>query len=166
MTRILVAGIGNIFRGDDAFGVEVARALAQSELAREADVVDFGIRGVDLVFALTDGYDVAILVDAAPRGEEPGTVSIVEPQIDEDEAREDTIGSAHDLDPASVLRSVARMGGPRPRTLLVACEPLTLGGDEGAMALSAPVAAAVEPAARLIARLVATLRESDERRTP
>jgi hydrogenase maturation protease len=163
MTRILVAGIGNIFRGDDAFGVEVARALAQSELAREADVVDFGIRGVDLVFALTDGYDVAILVDAAPRGEEPGTVSIVEPQIDEDA---DTIGSAHDLDPASVLRSVARMGGPRPRTLLVACEPLTLGGDEGAMALSAPVAAAVEPAARLIARLVATLRESDERRTP
>ncbi|MBY6242549.1 hydrogenase maturation protease [Methylosinus sp. Sm6] len=162
MTRILVAGIGNIFRGDDAFGVEVARALAGGVLAREADVVDFGIRGVDLAFALTDGYDIAILVDAAPRGEEPGTLSVVEPQIGDDE--DEAIVSAHDLDPASVLRSVAQMGGPCPRLLLVACEPLTLGGDDGAMALSAPVAAAVAPAARLVERLVASLREADSNR--
>jgi hydrogenase maturation protease len=157
MTRILVAGVGNIFCGDDAFGVEVARALARSEAAREADVIDFGVRGIDLAFALTDGYDVAILVDAAPRGEEPGTLSVVEPQID---AEDETIVSAHGLDPVAVLRSVARIGGHAPRVLLVACEPLTLGGEEGAMALSAPVAAAVQPAARIVENLVASLREA------
>lgn len=159
MTRILVAGIGNIFRGDDGFGVEVARLLARTELTRQADIFDFGIRGVDLAYALTDRYEIAILIDAAPRGEEPGTLSVVEPQIDETE--EDPIFDAHDLDPGTALRSVARLGGTCAKTLLVACEPMTLGGDEGAMGLSDPVAAAVEPAARLVERLVASLREAE-----
>jgi hydrogenase maturation protease len=159
MTRILVAGIGNIFRGDDAFGVEVARVLARTELTRVADVVDFGIRGVDLAYALTDRYEIAILIDAAPRGEEPGTLSVVEPQIDGTEA--DAMVDAHDLDPGAVLRSVARLDGTCAKTLLVACEPLTLGGEEGTMGLSDPVAAAVEPAARLVERLVASLREAE-----
>ncbi|HEY8259970.1 MAG TPA: hydrogenase maturation protease [Methylosinus sp.] len=159
MTRILVAGVGNIFRGDDAFGVEVARRLARTEPTLGADVVDFGIRGLDLAFALTDRYDIAILIDAAPRGEEPGTLSVVEPQLDAPD--ENAFVDAHDLDPAAVLRSIARLGGKGAKTLLVACEPLTLGGEEGAMGLSDPVAAAVEPATRLVKRLVASLREAE-----
>jgi hydrogenase maturation protease len=84
MTAILVAGIGNIFNGDDAFGVEVARLLAQRSLPAGVTVVDFGIRGIDLTYALLDGYDAAVLVDAAQRGEVPGTVSVIEPTRSED----------------------------------------------------------------------------------
>jgi hydrogenase maturation protease len=160
MTRILVAGVGNIFRGDDAFGVEVARALAGRALAPEVDVVDFGVRGIDLAYALMDRYEIAILVDAAPRGEPPGTVSVVEPHIGA--ATDGALISAHDFDPATVLRSVAWSGGVCRKTLLVACEPEMLGGEEGAMGLSETVAAAVEPAARLVERLVASLREAEQ----
>ena len=80
MSQILVAGIGNIFKGDDAFGVEVARRLAQSPLPACVKVVDFGIRGIDLTYALLDGYDAAILIDTAKRGAAPGTVSIIAPE--------------------------------------------------------------------------------------
>jgi hydrogenase maturation protease len=159
MTRILVAGVGNIFCGDDAFGVEVARRLARTEPALDADVVDFGIRGLDLAFALTDRYDIAILIDAAPRGEEPGTLSVVEPQLGE--AQESGFVDAHGLDPATVLRNAARLGGTCAKTLLVACEPATLGFEDGVMGLSEPVAAAVEPATSLVKRLVASLREAE-----
>ena len=79
MTSILVACVGNIFNGDDAFGVEVARRLSQATLPDGARVIDFGIRGIDLTYALMDGYDAVILVDAAQRGEAPGVVSVVEP---------------------------------------------------------------------------------------
>ncbi|MGH7848434.1 MAG: hydrogenase maturation protease, partial [Candidatus Binatia bacterium] len=72
--KILVAGIGNIFLGDDGFGVEVARELAKRKLPESVRVVDFGIRGFDLAYALLDGYDLTILVDAAPRGGLPGTL--------------------------------------------------------------------------------------------
>jgi hydrogenase maturation protease len=154
MTRILVAGVGNIFEGDDAFGVEVARRLGDRPLPGQVDVVDFGVRGFDLAFALMDRYDVAILVDAATRGEEPGTLSIIEPEAVESE---DPPPSAHGLDPASVLRLVSRLDGECRKTLLIACEPLTLGGEEGAMGLSEPVEAAVESAVRLVERLVASL---------
>ncbi len=80
MTSILVACVGNIFNGDDGFGVEVARRLSQAKLPNGVRVIDFGIRGIDLTYALMDGYDAIILVDAAQRGEAPGVVSIVEPE--------------------------------------------------------------------------------------
>ena len=79
MRRILIAGVGNIFHGDDAFGVEVARALSVRPLPHQVAVEDFGIRSYDLAYALTDSYDAIILVDAVPRGRPPGTVSLVEP---------------------------------------------------------------------------------------
>ena len=81
--RILVAGIGNIFMGDDAFGVEVARRLSQRTLPAGVRVSDFGIRGFDLAYALQDGYETTILIDACPRGEEPGTLFVVEPDLAE-----------------------------------------------------------------------------------
>ncbi len=81
--RILIAGIGNIFLGDDAFGVEVVRRLSRSarKLPDEVRIVDFGIRGFDLAYALMEGYEVAILVDATPRGGVPGTLYTIEPDL-------------------------------------------------------------------------------------
>jgi len=160
MSQILVAGIGNIFKGDDAFGVEVARRLAQGPLPAGVKVVDFGIRGIDLTYALLDGYDAAILVDTAKRGAAPGTVSIIVP--DRHSAEDLTPGEIflepHDLDPAKVLRVVAALGGGCRRILLVACEPETFGDEEsGAMGLTPPVAAAVDEAVKAVERLVGDL---------
>lgn len=156
MTSILVACVGNIFNGDDAFGVEVARRLAQIKLPNGVRVIDFGIRGIDLTYALMDDYDAVILVDAAQRGEPPGAVSIVEPdRVDKDDPSPDDMAlSPHELDPAKVLRLASALGGSCQRVLLVACEPLALGGEEGVMGLSEPVAAAVGVAAETVEELI------------
>ncbi|MGH8127162.1 MAG: hydrogenase maturation protease [Gammaproteobacteria bacterium] len=150
MKRVLVAGIGNIFMGDDGFGCEVAQQLSRTPLPDGVDVVDFGIRGMDLSYALMEGYDAAVLVDAMQRGAVPGTVSVVEPEIDAAqvgvvESGEHLI-APHAMDPVKVLRFVATLGEKRPRVLLVVCEPETLGGEEGYMGLSTAVATAVEQA--------------------
>ncbi|MFZ3181486.1 MAG: hydrogenase maturation protease [Methylocystis silviterrae] len=156
MTSILVACVGNIFSGDDAFGVEVARRLSQVTLPDGVRVIDFGIRGIDLTYALMDGYDAVILVDAAQRGHAPGVVSVVEPDLIElgDSTPENLALSPHELDPAKVLRLASALGGSCRRVLLVACEPLTLGGEEGVMGLSEPVTAAVAVAAETVEELI------------
>src|ERR1044072_4706859 len=99
--KVLVAGVGNIFLSDDAFGVEVANRLADKELPSGVKYTDFGIGGVHLAFELLDGYDTAILVDAVPRGGEPGTVYVIEPEVDS--SRTDGGVDAHGFDPAAVL---------------------------------------------------------------
>src|SRR5262249_6859554 len=103
--RILVAGVGNIFLGDDAFGVEVIERLAQRNLSPEVRVVDFGIRGLDLTYALLDGYDVAILVDASPRGGSPGTLYVLEPALEESPKAGDAgaLVEPHHMDPVKVM---------------------------------------------------------------
>jgi hydrogenase maturation protease len=162
---ILIAGIGNIFLGDDAFGVEVAQRLANRKLPDRVKVVDFGIRGFDLAYALLDRFDVTILVDACPRGGAPGTLYVIEPDLnlsalDGTEAAQTTV-DAHSMNPMNVIRMAKSMGGDLKRILLVGCEPLTLGPDEGAMGLSEPVAAMVEEAANRIESLVETIRRSE-----
>lgn len=157
MDRILVAGIGNIFKGDDAFGVEVAQRLARRPLPAGVKVVDFGIRGIDLTYALLDGYPFVVLVDAVQRGEPPGTVSLIEPEWSADEKPDplDLAIAPHDLDPAKVLRLVKALGGRCDRLVLVGCEPATFGDEEeGAMGLSPPVAAAVDEAVKAIETLL------------
>jgi hydrogenase maturation protease len=158
MMRVLVAGIGNIFLGDDGFGSEVARRLVSRGLPDNVEVVDFGIRGIDLGYALLEAYDVVILIDAMQRGGVPGSVYLVEPDLDEvatDDALEHESFTPHALDPATVLRYVAALGGQRPRLLLVACEPKSLGGEEGFMGLSEPVTAGVAAAVQMIEELLA-----------
>jgi len=153
---ILVAGIGNIFMGDDAFGVEVARRLAERQLPPEVRVGDFGIRGFDLAYALQDGYETTILIDAYPHGDQPGTLYVVEPDVaalGTDQA-EGTDVDAHGMDPVKILRLAATMGGGLKRILLVGCEPATLGPDEGLMGLSNPVAAAVTEAVDLVESVI------------
>ena len=160
MSRILIAGIGNIFEGDDGFDCAVAQQLSRADLAAGVDVVDFGIRGIDLGYALMDGYDAVILVDAIDRGAAPGTVLVIEPELSQPSG--DICGplmAAHELDPAQVLRVVASLGDKRPRLLLVGCQPETLGGEQGHMGLSAPVTAAVELAARRVVALVDELND-------
>jgi hydrogenase maturation protease len=152
--RILVAGIGNIFLGDDAFGVEVIQRLSKLEFPEGVRVRDFGIRGYDLAYALLDGYDLTILVDACPRGGAPGTLYVIEPEEKEVDGRP-IIFDAHTMNPVSVIRMARSMGPVSKRIVLVGCEPAALGGEERCMALSEPVAAAVDAAVKLIQKLVA-----------
>ena len=162
---VLIAGIGNIFLGDDAFGVEVARRLANRKLPERVKLVDFGIRGFDLAYALLDGFDITILVDACPRGGTPGTLYVIEPDLnvnpqDSPKAGQTSV-DAHSMNPMNVIRMAKSMGGELKRILLVGCEPLTLGLEEGKMGLSEPVAAMVEEAANRIESLVETIQRGE-----
>jgi hydrogenase maturation protease len=150
---ILIAGIGNIFMGDDGFGVEVVHRLLQADLPAEVRVIDFGIRGLDLAYALQDGYPTTILIDAFPHGQPPGTVSVVEPDLN-DISAEATLVEPHSLNPVSVLNMAKSMNAPLKRVLLVGCEPESLGGDEGHMGLSATVEAAVVQAVTATRNLI------------
>ena len=138
--RILIAGIGNIFLGDDGFGVEVARHLTNIEFPSEVRVADFGIRGLDLAYALQDGYDATILIDAFPHGEAPGTVYVVEPDLGDPGAiaNQANFIEPHAMNPVNVLRMAIAMNGRLKRVLLVGCEPASLGGDEGVDGLERP----------------------------
>ncbi len=159
MSRILVAGIGNVFLGDDGFGVEVVARLSQRPLPPGVEVADYGIRGFDLAYALMGDYDAAILVDAISRGHRPGTVILFEPDPG-DAGRPGAPGpvEAHGMDPGEVLRLVRQLGGTPPRLLLVGCEPATFGPeDEGRMGLSPPVEAAVDEAVRMVESVLGQL---------
>jgi hydrogenase maturation protease len=149
---ILVAGIGNIFLQDDGFGVEVAKRLADSELPEGVKVADFGIRGVHLAYEMLDGgYDTTILIDAAPRGEAPGTVYLIEPDLDNIDAQQSASMDAHSMDPQVVFATLKSLGGSPRRVLIVGCEPLVI--DDG-IGLSEPVGRAVEEAVRLVHSVV------------
>jgi hydrogenase maturation protease len=152
--RILVAGLGNVFLGDDGFGVAVADRLWRRELAAGVEVVDFGIRGMDLAFAMQEGYDAVVLLDATPRGETPGTLYVIEVEPGDDT---DVAVDAHGMDPVGVMALVRTLGGSPPPTYVVGCEPETRmsAEDEDIVAqLSEPVLAAIEPAVKLVESLL------------
>jgi hydrogenase maturation protease len=152
--KILVAGIGNIFLGDDAFGSEVARQLQRLHgWPAHVRVEDFGIRGYDLAYALLEA-DAAILIDAVPRGEPPGTVYLIEP--DTENLGEGAV-DAHTMNPVAVLQLTRSLGGTHARIFLVGCEPAALECDDGQLGLSSPVEAAVPEAVALVERLIADL---------
>ena len=159
--RILIACIGNIFLGDDGFGCEVARRLATRRLPDEARLIDFGIRGFDLAYALLDGHEVTIFVDATPRGGEPGTLYTIEPDLGELDGidPQQMMVETHGMNPMKVLCMVKAMGGEFKRILIVGCEPATLGPEEGQMGLSEPVEAAVDEAANMVESLVLKILE-------
>ncbi|MCW3033684.1 MAG: hydrogenase maturation protease [Solirubrobacteraceae bacterium] len=148
--RVLVAGIGNVFLGDDGWGVALAGRLAARALPRGVDVADFGIRGMDLAYAMQDGYEAVVLLDATPRGQAPGTLYVIEPDLDEIEMTLD----AHGMDPVKVLALARTLGtATLPRTLVVGCEPQTRmsAEDEEIVAeLSGPVRASLDSAVALV----------------
>jgi hydrogenase maturation protease len=144
--KLLVAGIGNIFFGDDGFGPEVARTLA-AQPVRGVTIEDYGIRGLHLAYEMLAGYDRAILIDAMPRGGAPGTLYVAEPEMTETGAAPD----AHRMDLENVFALMRMIGGEPPPITIVGCEP---SGIEEAIGLSEPVRDAVLPAAELVRRLV------------
>ncbi|GII84429.1 hypothetical protein Ssi03_24190 [Sphaerisporangium siamense] len=150
--NVLVAGVGNVFLGDDGFGVAVARRLAGADLPAGAVVGDFGIRGVHLAYELTGGaYDGAVIVDAVARGGPAGTLYVLRPEPAE---APPVFADAHDMTPDAVLALSVALGGAPGRVLVVGCEPRDLSPG---MELSPPVSEAVGPAADLVLELVADL---------
>jgi hydrogenase maturation protease len=152
--KILVAGIGNVFLGDDGFGVAVVDRLARRELPAGVEAVDFGIRGMDLAFAIQEGYDAVVLLDATPRGELPGTLYVIE--VDRDEEVEVALDT-HGMDPVKVMGLVRALGGIAPPTYVVGCEPLTrMTPEDGELVadLSEPVRAALDQAVKLTESLL------------
>ncbi|WP_416052023.1 hydrogenase maturation protease [Cupriavidus basilensis] len=171
MSGILVAGIGNVFLGDDGFGVEVVQRLSARQAASALPafppsvvLADFGIRGIDLCYALLDGVDAAILIDATQRGGAPGSLYVIEPSAQEtapaaaaDPYACPVLMSPHDMDPARVLQAVRMMGGACADIVVIGCEPADFGmedGGQGRMGLSEPVAAAVDRAVALVESMV------------
>ncbi len=148
--QVLVAGVGNVFLGDDGFGPEVVRQLAGGPLPEGVRAVDVGIRGLHLAYELLEArYALLVLVDAMPRGNEPGTLVLLEPDLSQlGEATPD----AHGMDPLSVFRWLLQLGGEPPPTRVLGVEPSTLA--EG-MGLSAPCRAAVPRAVGMIHDLLA-----------
>jgi hydrogenase maturation protease len=156
--RTLVAGVGNIFLGDDAFGCEVIRAMTGDPLPEGVQMRDFGISGVHLAYQLLEGYDLLVLIDAAPRGAHPGTVSLLEVELDKIESSAPSVegGDAplvdvHGMAPASILAMLSSLGGRIERVLVVACEPESV--DEG-LGLSDVVRDAIPHAVRLVRQVV------------
>jgi hydrogenase maturation protease len=156
--RILVAGVGNVFLRDDAFGVEVVRLLAERPQPPGVQIRDYGIRGVHLAYELLDGYDLFVLVDAAPRGEAPGTVTVLEVELPGPDAL--PVIDAHSLTPDAIFGLLSSLGGHPGRNLVVACEPAEV--DAG-MGLSDPVRAALPHAVRIVEEIVAQVDQTGPR---
>lgn len=162
MTEVLVAGVGNIFAGDDAFGVEVAQRLARRPLPGGARVVDFGTRAIDLAYAIQDQCDALVLVDATCRGGAPGTLYVLEPQLAEPSDGSRELAAMHGLNPDAVLRQLGIAGTRCRRAVVVGCEPLAPPDDEDpSMGLSPPVAAAVERAVGVVESVIRQMLGAD-----
>ncbi|BDE13323.1 MULTISPECIES: hydrogenase maturation protease [Mycobacterium] len=152
-TRILVAGIGNIFLGDDGFGSEVVRHPAMPQHGSDVRVVDYGIGGMHLAYDLLDEWDSLVLIDAIPNRGNPGALHVFQADHDADGG---AVGlDAHSMDPQTVFASVRALGGSPPYTVIVGCEAGSV--DEG-MGLTGPVAAAVPRAVNAVRKIVAALR--------
>ena len=155
--QILVAGVGNAWMKDDAFGGHVIKRLDKHDLPSGVSVMDFGTGGLDLAYEVMRGYDALILVDASRQGGEPGTLYVMEPDPGEIEAIEDgEMLNPHGMDPRSVLRFVRSVGGWPGKVLVVACEPAEV--DDMGLELSPAVEAAAERAVALVLETVDEMR--------
>jgi hydrogenase maturation protease len=150
--RTLVAGVGNVFLSDDAFGVEVVRLLGEQPRSDGAEIRDFGIRGVHLAYELLNGCDLFVLVDAAPRGQAPGTVSVIDVELPDPASLTSPVIDAHSLTPDSIFALLVSLGGRPGRSLLVACEPADVSAGMG---LSEPVRDALPHAVRAVQEILA-----------
>jgi hydrogenase maturation protease len=156
--QILVAGIGNAWLQDDAFGGECARRLEEQGVPAGATVMDFGTGGLDLAYELMRGYDALVLIDASRQGGEPGTLYVIEPDMADFEAsiEDGDAINPHGMDPATVLRFVNVVGGFSGKVVVVGCEPGEV--DEVGLGLTPPVAAAVDGALKLVRETIDELR--------
>jgi hydrogenase maturation protease len=163
--RVLVAGIGNVFLGDDGFGVEVAQLLLRRRsLPPQVKVVDYGIRGYDVAYEMLNEYDATVLIDATPRGDAPGTVYVIEPDLDAVPDPSDMPDhgqgafQGHAMTPAAVFALVRTLGGTPRRVLIVGCEPESFGDETiGQMGLTETVQRAVPTGADTVEQVVRDL---------
>ena len=157
--QILIACIGNIFLGDDGFGVEAARALAGARLGDDVKLVDYGIRGLDLAYALLQPWTAVILVDVIARGGPPGTLYLLQPAETHASSAEPGL-DPHVMDPARVLAMARSLGNVSAAVYIVGCEPLDFGDElEGRMGLSPQLEAAVPEAVKMVQDVIQRLRE-------
>jgi hydrogenase maturation protease len=160
-SKILIAGIGNVFLSDDGFGVEVVKRLEERKAWPDVVCADVGVAGMHLAYELLEGYDVLILVDTMQRGEAPGTISILEVDPNGDQAEWRGSMDGHSVDPVATLSLLQELGGEIPSTFVVACEPQYLG--EG-MGLSPIVQEALDCAEEAINGLIKKLRATGSKR--
>lgn len=164
---VLVAGIGNVFQSDDAFGVEVAARLSSLDLPEGVRVEDFGIRGVHLAYELLEGYEALVLIDAVPMGEAPGTLAVIEPEVPAGlpAGAHDAVPAvdAHTMSPDVVLATLSRLGGSVERVRILGCQPADL---RDGMGLSPAVEAALDRAVDLCLELVADIVQLTGKGTP
>lgn len=151
--RVLIAGMGNELRGDDGFGVAVARLVAEHDLGADVTVREFGIAGIHLVQELLSGYDALLLLDAVERGSEPGTLHLLEPEVKALDGltvqeRMDFLADVHWADPGRALMLARALGVLPPRVLILGCQPEAL--DDLSLVLTPPVESALPEAARMI----------------
>src|ERR1700691_1078147 len=166
--KVLVAGIGNIFMGDDAFGVEVVKRLKERAVPEHIEVIDFGIRSYDLAYALMEEWDLTILIDALPLGGAPGTLYTLEPELPNNSEGDANLGAntdanfdAHTMNPVAVLQLVSALGGRTGRILVVGCEPGNVEiSSEGDLGLTLPVRRAVDEAVKMVEQLIARARHT------
>jgi hydrogenase maturation protease len=156
--QILVAGVGNAWLQDDAFGGECARRLEARGVPAGVTVMDFGTGGLDLAYELMRGYDALVLLDASRQGGEPGTLYVIEPDMEEytGEIADGDVIDPHGMDPGTMLRFVGAIGGFSGKVVVIGCEPGEV--DEVGLGLTPPVAAAVDRALELVTRTVEELR--------
>jgi hydrogenase maturation protease len=160
-SRILIAGIGNIFLGDDGFGPEVLRHVCERVAGSDGlRATDYGIGGMHLAYDLLEDWDALVLVDAVPNRGSPGKVHVFEA---DHESPDSAVGfDAHGMDPATVFASLAALGGAAPRTIVVGCEVADIGERMG---LSENVQAAVPQAVTAVESAVTMLRAEHEARS-
>ncbi len=155
--KILIAGIGNIFLGDDAFGCEVVHQLTVRGVPDGVTVADFGVRSYDLAFALTDNFDAVILVDAVGCGGGPGALYLIEPKVEDPGCPENRSVDAHTMDPVAVIHMARCLGNVCSKLFVVGCEPANCGNEDGQMGLSPIVREVFPKAIEMIDSLVKDL---------
>ena len=154
MKKILVAGIGNIFFGDDAFGCEVAAQLLKRPWPECVRITDFGIRSYDLAYAMMNGPDVTIFIDATSQGNPPGTLYLIEPDQNFLDNTSGEVVNAHSMNPVRVLQLIRSLGGQPGPLYLVGCEPAVLESEDGVMGLSQTVQASIPKALQMVESLI------------
>jgi hydrogenase maturation protease len=156
--QILVAGVGNAWLQDDAFGAECARRLEARGVPSGVTVMDFGTGGLDLAYEIMRGYDALVILDASRRGGEPGTLYVIEPDMEEiaSSIEDGEAINPHGMDPHTVLRFVKAFGGFSGKVVVIGCEPGEV--DDVGIGLTPPVEAAVERALEMVTETLAELR--------
>ena len=141
MTKILIAGIGNIFFGDDAFGCEAVKILQKYDLPEGVKLVDYGIKTRDLAYELLENYDLVILLDAVKSGQESGTISLIE--IEDKDFIETNRALSHVSKLDEALNFAKTLGADFNKMYLIGCEPENIDVFSETMAESAKKAAEI-----------------------